>query len=519
MLLFLIGCLILVLGYIFYGTFVEKLFEPDDRQTPAYALEDGIDFVPMDISQNALVQLLNIAGTGPIYGPIAGVLWGPIVFIIIPIGNIFAGAVHDYLSAMLSMRENGANMPIILRKYLGKNCFHFFNFFILVLLILITAVFVTIPADIIMYNFLGIDRIVRASEYFNTAPFHILVTIFFYYILATILPIDKIIGSLYPVFGATLLISSLGIFIAFFTKEGWFDALNDFTSLSNISFDAHPQGLPLFPLFFTTVACGILSGFHASQSPIIARTLKSERDGKIVFYGMMVLEGFIAMIWAGGGIIARNVLNSSGVSSAMVVDVAHASLPSMLGFIAIVGLIILPLTSGDTALRSARIILADYLNIEQKSIKNRLLLSIPLFVATFALVIWGKIDYDGFDTLWRYFAWANQTTAVFVLFTISAYLFLKFPNKKTYLISLLPAIFYSVVVMSYLFGGNATRESSFVKTGQPVLVKANEIGFMLGYTNNALITYGLAIFVTIIFVILFYKRVNKLSKDDTFKIS
>ncbi len=519
MILFLVGCLILVLGYIFYGAFVEKLFEPDDRQTPAFALEDGIDFVPMDISQNALVQLLNIAGTGPIFGPIAGVLWGPIVFILIPIGNIFAGAVHDYLSAMLSMRENGAQMPVILRKYLGEKSYQVFNLLLLVLLVLVAAVFVTIPGNIILYDFFGISSVTGLSEFFSAPAVYIFGAILVYYILATLLPIDKIIGKVYPIFGACLLISSIGVFIAFFTKDGWLEALNEFTSISNISLNGHPQGLPLFPLFFTTVACGILSGFHASQSPLIARTLKHEKEGRVVFYGMMVLEGFIAMIWAGGGMIARNVLGQTGGSTAIVVDVAHAALPSILGSIAVIGLIVLPLTSGDTALRGARIALADYLHIEQKTTKSRLMLSLPLFAVTFGLVIWGKVDAAGFDALWRYFAWANQTTAVFVLFTISAYLFLKFPNKKTYLISLLPAIFYCVVVISYLFGGNATREIAAAKGEPAVLNKANEIGFMFGYTDNAWLTYGLAVVLTGVCIFLFFKRVKKLANDKDFKIS
>ncbi len=519
MILFLLGIAILVLGYIFYGTFVEKLFEPDDRETPAFALEDGVDFVPMDISQNSLVQLLNIAGTGPIFGPIAGVLWGPIVFILIPIGNIFAGAVHDYLSAMLSMRENGAQTPIILRKYLGNNAYQVFNILLLVLLILVAAVFVTIPGNIILYDFFDIQSVTGLSEFFSAPAVYIFGAILVYYILATLLPIDKIIGKVYPIFGGALLISSIGVFIAFFVKDGWLPAINEFASFSNISLNAHPSGLPLFPLFFTTVACGILSGFHASQSPLIARTLKHEKEGKIVFYGMMVLEGLIAMIWAGAGMIARNVLGTTGGSTAVVVDVAHAALPSILGSIAVIGLIILPLTSGDTALRGARIALSDYLKIEQKTPKNRLLLALPLFAVTFAIVIWGKIDANGFNALWRYFAWANQTTAVFVLFTISVYLYVKFQGKLTYLISLIPATFYCFVVTTYLFGGNATRESAAAKGLEPVLDKTKEIGFMLGYSDNAFITYGLALLCTVIAVTLFFKRAKKLANDKNFKVS
>ncbi len=519
MLLFLIGCIILVLGYILYGSFIEKIFEPDDRKTPAFLLEDGVDYVPMDISQNSLVQLLNIAGTGPIFGPIAGALWGPIVFILIPIGNILAGAVHDYLSAMISVRENGATMPIILRKFLGNKCYHIFNIFLLVLLILIAAVFITIPVDIILYNYFDIHSKTGLKELFTAPTIYIFLAILFYNVLAIISPVDKFLGKLYPIFGATLLISSIGVFVAFFKEDGWFKTLNEFGRLSNISLNGHPQGLPLFPLFFTTVACGILSGFHSAQSPIITRTLSHEKDGKIVFFGMMVLEGFVAMIWAAGGVIARNLLGTTGGSSIIVVDVAHAALPSILGPIAVIGLIVLPITSGDTALRGARIVYSNYMNIEQKTISDRLLLSLPLIAITIFIVIWGKIDASGFDTLWRYFAWANQTTAVFILFTISAYIFIKFPNKKTYLVSLLPAIFYCVVVTSYFFGGNATREIARANGKPPILNKSNEIGFMLGYTDNALITYGLAIVLTLLLVVLFFIHVNKLSKDSNFKIN
>ncbi|MFV0504342.1 MAG: carbon starvation protein A [Lachnospirales bacterium] len=518
MILFLTGFLILILGYIFYGKFVENLFQPDNRQTPAIKLEDGVDFVPMDISQNALVQLLNIAGTGPIFGPIAGILWGPIVFIIIPIGNIFAGSVHDYLAGMLSVRENGAQMPVVLKKYLGNATYQIFNILLLVLLILIGAVFITIPGNIILYNFFDINNVTGIAEFFSAPAVYIFAAIFIYYVVATLLPIDKIIGKVYPIFGAALIISSIGVFIALFLKDGWLEAMNNFSSFKNISLNGHPQGLPLFPLFFTTVACGILSGFHASQSPLIARTIKHEREGRIVFYGMMVLEGVIAMIWAAGGMIARNVLETQGDATAIIVDISHNALPGILSSIAVIGLIVLPLTSGDTALRGARLAIADYLNLNQKSIAPRLLIAIPLFIVTFILVIWGKIDASGFDALWRYFAWANQATATFVLYTISAYLYVKF-NGKQYLLSLMPGIFYSIVVFSYLFGGNATREKSLATTGEAILDKGSEIGFMLGYSENAFLTYGLAVISTAIITFLFFKRAKNIKADSSFKVS
>ncbi len=520
MILFLLGFVILILGYVFYSKFIVNLFEPDDRPTPAVRLEDGVDYVPMDISQNALVQLLNIAGTGPIFGPIAGVLWGPIAFIIIPIGNIFAGAVHDYLSGMLSVRENGAQMTVVVRKYLGDKTYQVFNILLLVLLVLVGAVFVTIPGNIILYDFFGIASVTGLNEFFAPPAVFVFGGIFIYYVIATLLPIDKVIGRIYPIFGATLIISSIGVLFAIFTKPEWLAAINDFNAVSNISLNGHPSGLPLFPLFFTTVACGILSGFHASQSPLIARTIKHEKEGRLIFYGMMVLEGFIAMIWAAGGVIARNVLHTEGGSTAIIVDVCHNALPGILSSIAVIGLIVLPLTSGDTALRGARLTIADYLGKEQKTIASRLLIALPLFVVTFALVIWGKIDAAGFDALWRYFAWANQTTAVFVFFAISAYLYLKFKGTKKYLVSLIPGVFYSVVVFAYLFGGNGTRETSVAKGGEAVLNKAQEIGFMLGYGQGYwYLTYGLAIVCTVVCIVLFFKRMNKLKNDKDFKIS
>lgn len=518
MILFLVGIAILILGYVFYSKFVVSLFGPDDRQTPAYRLEDGVDYVPMNITQNSLVQLLNIAGTGPIFGPIAGILWGPIVFLIIPIGNIFAGSVHDYLAGMLCVRENGAQAPTIVKKYLGNGTFQVFNILLLVLLILIGAVFVTIPGNIILYDFFDMSS-VTAAEFFKAPAIYVFGAIFIYYVIATLLPIDKVIGKVYPLFGAALIIGSLGVFIALFTQDGWLEALNSFCAIENISFDGHPSGLPLIPLFFTTVACGIVSGFHSSQSPLIAKTLKHEKEGRVVFYGMMVLEGVIAMIWAAGGMIAVNVLGVQGDSTAKVVAVAHAALPGILGTIAVISLIILPLTSGDTALRGARLAIAEYIKFDQKPIKNRLIVAVPLFIVTFALVIWSKVDAAGFDALWRYFAWANQTVAVFILFSISAYLYVKFKGSKNYLVSLIPAIFYCFIVISYFIGGNATRESAAMK-GEPAVVNVSkEIGLMMGYSDNAFITYGGAAALTVLITYLFFKRCKTISNDKDFEVS
>lgn len=515
MLFFIIGILILIAGYFTYGKFVEKLFGPDDsHETPAYRLEDGVDYVPMSMTQNSLVQLLNIAGTGPIFGPIAGILWGPIVFLIIPIGNIFAGAVHDYLAGMLSVREDGAQMPKILKKYLGNGTYHVFNIFLAILLILVGGVFVTIPGDIILYNFFGkAGEAVSGANFWNFDVFMVYIAIFVYYFLATMLPVDKVIGKIYPFFGAALLLSALGIFIAIFLKDGWSAGINDYTA----NYSGHPRNAPLMPLFFTTVACGIISGFHASQSPIIARTMKKESQGRFSFYGMMVIEGFIAMIWAAGGIIAMNVLNVDPTASASVkvVEVSKAALPGFLGTIAVVGLIVLPITSGDTSLRGLRMVISEYLKIDQKPIRKRLYVGLPIFAIAFLIVFWGKMDAAGFDRLWRYFAWMNQATAVFVLFTISAYLFLKFKGKLIYLVSLIPGMFYGIVVVSYFLGGNATREAS----PEGLVDRTKEIGLALGYSGtNGVIVYVASAIIVIGIVAAWFIHVSRLAKSD-FKVS
>ncbi len=505
MLLFLLGIAILVAGYFTYGKFVEKVIKPTDNPTPAVSMEDGVDYVPMSIMQNSLVQLLNIAGTGPITGPIIGILWGPIVFLIIPIGNIIAGATHDYIAGMLSLRENGAQVPTIVRKYLGKITFHIFNVFVVLLMILVGVVFISIPADILIFNIWGSEYSTFANigDFFTSPAMLIYIAIFAYYIIATLLPVDKVIGKIYPVFGVMLILMAVGVFFGLFYKDGWMDALNAFTD-KKLFANHHPSNLPFIPLFFTTVACGIVSGFHASQAPIIARTIKTEHEGRFTFYGMMVLEGIIAMIWAAGGIIGREVYDLSNTTEIMS-TLAQNSLPWVFGSLAVGGLIILPLTSGDTALRSGRMIIADYLKFDQKAIKNRLLIALPMFAVVFALLLFRIQSADGFNTMWRYFAWMNQTTAVFVFFAATVYLYKQFAGKLFYLITLVPGTFYCYVVVSYFLGGNFRNNTTQGDSA--------DIGISLGYDSG--VAYILAGVITAGLVALVMYRAAKCEVETT----
>lgn len=297
MLTFLIGLVLLFVGAYAYGKFCEKCFGPDDRKTPAIAKQDGVDYVAMPKWKNCLIQLLNIAGTGPILGPIQGILFGPIAFILIPIGCVFGGALHDYFAGMISIREGGMQMPGLVKKYLGNKVFHFYNAFLCLLLLLVVAVFVTTPGDLIATQLISLEDV----SIHNPVIWIIYGCIFLYYIIATLFPIDKIIGKIYPIFGGILLLSAVGIFFGIFAKGYTLTNL----SLSNWK-GIYPDGTPLLPIFFVTVACGIVSGFHSTQSTLIGRSVQHEKEGRTTFYNMMILEGFIAMIWAAAAMGAMN---------------------------------------------------------------------------------------------------------------------------------------------------------------------------------------------------------------------
>ncbi|MBU7216710.1 carbon starvation CstA family protein [Staphylococcus gallinarum] len=429
MITFIVAIILLVVGYFTYGKYIDKMFGPkEDRPTPAYDQRDNVDYVPMKTSSNSLIQLLNIAGVGPIFGPIMGALYGPVAFIWIVVGCIFAGAVHDYLTGMISIRNKGAHLPELAGKFLGQVMKHFVNIFSILLLLLTGTVFVTSPA-LLLHNLMD-GRIALGI---------IIFAIFVYYILSTILPIDKIIGRIYPIFGALLLISAVGVGFRLIQTGAPIPELN----LQNM----HPDGAPIFPLLFFTITCGALSGFHATQTPIISRTTNKEKNGRFIFYGMMIAEGIIAMIWAAAGMSlfngydGLNEVLAKGEAALVVSKASHLLLGSVLGTIAVLGVIILPITSGDTSFRSARMIIADYLNYSQSSLLKRIIISAPLFIISFALT---QVD---FTILWRYFSWANQTTAVIALWVGAMYLLIA---KKNFWVAAIPAVFMTWNIFVYI---------------------------------------------------------------------
>lgn len=439
MITFLIGLAILIIGGWLYGIYIEKMFGPDDRVTPAVSMNDGVDYVPMNKWKNSLIELLNIAGTGPILGPILGILFGPIAFIAIPVGCVLGGAVHDYLSGMISIREKGAQMPVLIKKYLGNTTFQVYNIFVCLLMLLVGAVFVYTPGDLIVT-----DIFKQKSDVGNPLVIIVYVAIFIYYLVATLFPIDKIIGKVYPIFGAVLLLSAVGIFFGVFLK-GY--------KLDNLSIDnwrgIHPQGLPFIPIFFVTVACGIVSGFHSTQATLIGRSVTSEKEGKLTFFNMMLVEGFIAMSWAAAAMgIYNKGIDAANVGKPAVIGlVANDLLGPVGGLIAIIGVIVLPITSGDTALRSLRLMVAEYFNIEQKSAKNRVSISAIIFVAAAAILWFAKTNAKGFQVLWQYFAWSNQTIAIFAFAMITVYLVI---HNKNFVTSLIPGAFYTFIITTYI---------------------------------------------------------------------
>lgn len=425
-----ISCIVLlVIGYFTYGKYVEKVFGVNEaRATPAFTHKDGVDYLPMSTPKNSLIQLLNIAGTGPIFGPIMGALYGPVAFVWIVIGCIFAGAVHDYLTGMISIRNRGAHLPELASKFLGKVMKHVVNAFAILLLLLVGTVFVSTPASLLH---LLMDGKVALSLLIGF--------IFLYYILATLLPVDKIIGRLYPYFGALLVVSALGVGIGLLVTGAPIPELS-FTNF-------HPDNAPILPLLFFTISCGALSGFHATQTPIISRTTQKEKQGRKIFYGMMIAEGIIAMIWAAAamslfnGYGGLNEMLAAGGPGAVVSEVSTTLLGAIGGTLAVLGVVVLPITSGDTAFRSARMIIADYIKFPQVKFSSRLWIAMPLFAISMVLT---QID---FNILWRYFNWANQSTAVIALFVGAMYLYVA---KKNYFIALVPGSFMLVMVITYI---------------------------------------------------------------------
>lgn len=452
MVTFLIGTVVLLVGGFLYSKVVERSFQPDDRETPAVALADGVDYVEMPKWKNSLIELLNIAGTGPVLGPIQGILFGPIAFITIPLGCIIAGGTHDYFCGMISMRNKGAQMPGMVKKYLGKNVHSIYLVILMILMILTGVVFVYTPGDLIVGDILGMD-----NSPDKAIIWIVYAVIFAYYLMATLFPIDAIIGRVYPIFGAVLILSSIGVFIGILMDGG--AHLKEFSfahplagvlsSGDPTAVAGHPTGQKFIPVFFITVACGIMSGFHGSQATLVSRTVKSEREGRTTFYMMMIAEGFIGMCWAGGAMVLFNMGTAVDTgATAMVGNISRQFLGSIGGIFAILGVIILPITSGDTAFRSVRLMLAERLNIDQKNKANRFKLAVAIFIPAIILLVFAKSNANGFNLMWRYFGFTNQFVAVFALSMVTAYLM---AHKKNYWATLIPAIFYTFIVMTYIF--------------------------------------------------------------------
>lgn len=507
MISFIIALIALVVGFFVYGKFVERVFGPDGRPTPAVTKADGIDFVVLPNWKIFMIQFLNIAGTGPIFGAIMGAWYGPVGYCWIIFGCIFAGATHDYLSGMLSVRHGGANLPELVGTYLGDNVKKIMLVFTVFLLLMVGVVFVYSPALLL-------------KDYGGSTIMWIII-IFVYYVLATMLPIDKIIGKIYPLFAVALLFMALALLVMLFVKmpalpEFWSDLggsnLNSPASL--LGAESFISKNPLFPCLFITIACGAISGFHATQSPLMARCMKSERHGRPIFYGAMITEGVVALIWAtvsayffyyGGWreVVDENVVNDF-LAQVDAADgktlVQYFSAPSVVGYVcngwlgffggllAVCGVVAAPITSGDTAFRSARLIIADALHIDQKRIGKRFYIALPMFLAAIAMLVWQMKNPDGFNTIWQWFGWANQTLSVITLWTLTSYLA---RQKKLYWLTLVPALFMTAVCSTY------------------VLISNQALGL------NATLSYVVGAGITLAFALVFavwYKKYNNNNK-------
>ena len=430
-----LSLVVLLVGFAVYGRVVERVFGPDDRQTPAIAINDGVDCVPMKPWKAFLVQLLNIAGTGPIFGALMGACFGPVVFLWIVFGSILGGAVHDYMSGMISSRHRGASIAELSGVYLGNAARWVMRVFSIVLLTLTGTVFVNSPAALIA----------RLTPAVLNEKFWIVV-ILVYYVLATLLPIDKLIGKLYPVFGMILIVMAVSV-LGGIALGGYH--IPEIT-LSNL----HPSGLPVWPFMFVTVACGAISGFHATQSPMIAKCITGEKQGRAIFYGAMIAESVIALIWAAAGVAfygATDALNSAISTlgqSGTVYEISNTMLGVVGGALAVIGVVVCPITSGDTAFRSARLILAEITHLDQQKIKNRLVITLPL------LAVGAILTQLDFNVLWRYFSWSNQTLAMISLWVATAYLVREGKHRFGSLITALPGTFMSAVSMTYILMAN-----------------------------------------------------------------
>lgn len=436
MITFFISIAALILGYVFYGKFVERIFVIDkNKKTPAHYMNDGVDYIPLPLWKTFLIQFLNIAGLGPIFGAVAGAMWGPVAFLWIVLGSIFAGAVHDYFSGMLSVKHHGMSIPEIVGIYLGAGAKQFMRWFTILIMVVVGAVFIMGPAKIL-------ESLTPETLSMNFWVW----AVFIYYVFATMLPVDKIIGRIYPLFGFALLFMAISLTIAILVKGYHIPEL----TLDNwTNYHDQPENFPIFPMMFITIACGAISGFHSTQSPLMARCISNENQGRFVFYGAMITEGIVALIWAaismsffGGAGQLNDIMYMHGGNAAWLVnEISNSLLGAFGGFLALLGVVAAPITSGDTAFRSARLIVADFINLKQGPIKNRLIICIPLFIVGFLIT---SVD---FAIVWRYFAWSNQTLAMIVLWAITVFLS---NENKFYWITFIPALFMTVVSISYL---------------------------------------------------------------------
>lgn len=449
MITFIISLVALVAGYFIYGKIVERIIGPDERPTPAVTKADGVDFIVLPPWKIFMIQFLNIAGTGPIFGAIMGAKFGPSAYLWIVLGCIFAGAVHDYMSGMLSVRLGGANQPEIIGRFLGEKTKKIMLVFSVFLLMMVGAVFVFSPAKILG----DMWEPAAVTENLGQYVFWIIV-IFAYYIIATMLPIDKIIGKVYPLFAFSLLFMAAALLVVLIIKQPHIPELWEGLSVEPLTSQS------IFPYLFITIACGAISGFHATQSPLMARCMKSEKQGRPIFYGAMITEGIVALIWA---TVAMYFFYDSPTPGSEQIAGGAAAIndaPSIVnlicndwlgvvgGILALLGVVAAPITSGDTAFRSARLIIADFLKVEQRSIRKRLYVCIPMFAAAVAILVWQMNDKEGFNILWSWFGWSNQTMSVFMLWAVTVFLV---QQKKPFIVMLIPALFMTTVCSTFIF--------------------------------------------------------------------
>ena len=494
MISFLLCLALLIIGYFVYGKIVDNTFGPDDRETPAVRINDGVDYVVMPQWKLFLVQLLNIAGLGPIFGALQGALWGPVVFLWITFGTIFAGGVHDYFSGMMSERNEGASIAEVTGKYLGPVMQNIMRVFSVVLLIMVGTVFAVGPAGLIV----TLCKNSGMSGVLTTTLFW-LVIILVYYFIATFISIDAVIGKIYPIFGICLIIMAVGVIFGIFTNPAY-TIPEIWANFSNM----HPSNTPIWSFMFITVACGAISGFHSTQSPLMARCMKSEKQGHFVFYGAMVCEGIIALIWAAAGCSLYEITGglNTGLAAALaegqsaaIYDVCSKTMGGVGIALAMIGVVICPITSGDTAFRSARLTLADWLKIDQDSYANRLKLCVPVLGVGAFLGIGNALGFINYTVIWRYFSWTNQTLAMIVLWAASMYLFYE---KKNYWITAVPATFMSAVSVTYfLLGNECLGQFLNTKTAEGATV------------YNTAVAYPVGIIVAIVFLGIFLYTIKK----------